>query len=144
MRVLWGLTSKNLWIELTVENMTFMKNLVASGQKQLKPRKRASPKKKLRNVESGAFCEAPATDGRGTVSSVQVRCLCGKGAHICVPGQAYGGQQPAIGCWVDRSAKLCASVIRNGEYLRWHAFLVFRYVLRAWRFLLEARAKASL
>ena len=37
-------------------------------------------------------------DGRGTVSSVQVRCLRGKGAHICVPGQAYGGQQPAIGC----------------------------------------------
>ncbi|CAJ1382602.1 unnamed protein product [Effrenium voratum] len=60
MRVLWGLTSKNLWIELTVENMSFMKNLVASGQKQLKPRKRASPKKKLRNAESGALPEAPA------------------------------------------------------------------------------------
>ena len=68
MRVLWGLTSKNLWVELTKENMTFMKNMVASGQTQLKPRKRASPKKKTtrlrkgQEVDSGDLPEPPASD----------------------------------------------------------------------------------
>ena len=45
--VLWGVSSKDLWIELSYENLSYMQSLVVSGLDQKPARKpRSSPKKK--------------------------------------------------------------------------------------------------
>ena len=51
MKVLWGLQSKDLWAELTVSNLKYLRAVVASGQSELIPRKRASPKKRGRRAQ---------------------------------------------------------------------------------------------
>ena len=51
MHVLWGLQSKDLWAELTIQNLHYLRAVVASGQSELKPRKRASPKKKGKRTQ---------------------------------------------------------------------------------------------
>ena len=51
MHVLWGLQSKDLWAELTIQNLHYLRAVVASGQSELKPRKRASPKKKGKRAQ---------------------------------------------------------------------------------------------
>ena len=68
-KCLWGLTCSDLWIEFTTENLAYMKALIQSGQPDLKPRKRASPKKKQRSPKKSPRLRrmrhllSPAKDG---------------------------------------------------------------------------------
>ena len=45
-RALWGITTKDLYLELTVENLLYLRSMVQKGQETFRPRQRSSPKKK--------------------------------------------------------------------------------------------------
>ena len=60
-KVLWGVTSKELWMELTEHNLHYMKAMVKMGLGQQQVRKKKSPKKspKKRLKRAGHIAGSP-------------------------------------------------------------------------------------
>ena len=70
-QVLFGVKSKDLWIELSHKNMAYMRALVQKGEGQVPTRKkRASPKKKLKRMAPLADTPSPKKQRRAAGESL--------------------------------------------------------------------------